>query len=93
MGWLVVVMFWSLACAMAAQYVAWQKGRPMAEGFVLGIVLGPIGALVVALLPDEVLAEARQDRPSPPPPHPNGPVRAVAPSDSVEVTVDPSTWR
>jgi uncharacterized membrane protein YeaQ/YmgE (transglycosylase-associated protein family) len=93
MGWLIMVVLWSLDCAMAARYVGWRKGRPMAEGFVLGIVLGPIGALVVALLPDEVLQEARQDRPSPPPPHPNRLVRAVAPSGSVEVTVDPSTWR
>jgi hypothetical protein len=32
-------------------YVAAQKGRSPGEGFVLGAIFGPLGCLIVALLP------------------------------------------
>jgi hypothetical protein len=38
-------------CSAAGGYIAYQKGRSVAEGAVLGFLLGPIGDLIVVLLP------------------------------------------
>lgn len=32
-------------------HVAHEKGRPATEGFMFGVLLGPLGVIVVALLP------------------------------------------
>jgi hypothetical protein len=85
------VGLWSLGCALAAEYVAWKKGRSMAEGFFLGVVLGPIGALVEALLPDETRSQVPEDNYSPPPPLANRLPSTTATTETMEV--DPSRWR
>jgi hypothetical protein len=43
-----------VACAVSGflgAYVAHQKGRPLFEGIVFGVLLGPIGLLIAACLP------------------------------------------
>ena len=41
-----------LACfGFLGYYIAGQKNRQTIEGFVLGLLFGPLGALIVALLP------------------------------------------
>lgn len=40
-----------LACGLLGAYVGFQKGRAPIEGLVIGAMLGPLGVLVVALLP------------------------------------------
>jgi hypothetical protein len=45
-----LLVLW-LIFAGLGYYVAVQKGRPEAEGLVLGFLFGPLGCLIVALLP------------------------------------------
>lgn len=60
-GLFVVVAIGWLTMAALGAWVADQKFRSMAEGFVLGLLFGPLGVIVEALLP----------RPQPPgPPRP-----------------------
>ena len=40
-----------LLCVCCGIYVATQKGRSETEGFIFGLLLGPVGVLVVACLP------------------------------------------
>jgi hypothetical protein len=40
-----------LLCACCGIYVATQKGRSETEGFIFGLLLGPVGVLVIACLP------------------------------------------
>lgn len=47
---LFLIVGWLLLAALA-MYVAVQRRRPVFEGFVLGLVFGPLGVLVAALLP------------------------------------------
>ncbi|MGO9471412.1 MAG: hypothetical protein ACLQIB_06975 [Isosphaeraceae bacterium] len=37
--------------AMVGCYVAYEKGRSQMEGFILGLLFGPLGLLIVACLP------------------------------------------
>lgn len=46
----ILIVGWFLL-AILAMYVAVQRRRPVFEGFVLGLVFGPLGVLVAALLP------------------------------------------
>jgi hypothetical protein len=48
----VILLAWSLFAGLG-YYVAIQKGRPPAEGLVLGLLFGPLGCLVAALLPGQ----------------------------------------
>lgn len=41
-----IVIFWALG-----DYVARQTGRSATEGVLLGLLLGPLGLILVALLP------------------------------------------
>jgi hypothetical protein len=45
-------------CGMLGIYVATVKGRPPGEGILLGMLLGPLGVLIVALLPTQPLPQA-----------------------------------
>ena len=47
---LVPLLAWAGLVGLGA-YVAAQEGRPRAEGAALGLLFGPLGCLVVALLP------------------------------------------
>lgn len=61
-------------CALAAAFVAWDKGRWRLEGFLLGLMLGPIGLLIEIMLPipaigfPQVPAEANSASTTNPPP-------------------------
>jgi hypothetical protein len=47
---IVLGLIW-LASGVLGRYVALQKGRSAGEGFALGFLFGPLGALIEALLP------------------------------------------
>jgi hypothetical protein len=91
MWWLIGAGLSSLGCALAAEYGAWKKDRSMVEGFFPGVVLGPIGALVAALLPEETWSHVLEDIDSPPSPLATRLPRMTATAESMEV--DPSRWR
>ena len=58
MGWLLA---WGVAifiCGLLGSHVAATKDRPAGEGAVFGSLLGPLGVLIVALLPDGEAAPA-----------------------------------
>lgn len=44
-------LFWMMVWGGFSVYVAGQKGRSVNEGMVFGALLGPIGLLVLAMLP------------------------------------------
>ena len=48
-SWIVAALAWCSFSLIGLQ-AARRKGRPPAEGFALGFVLGPIGAVLTALL-------------------------------------------
>ena len=49
--WLYLVLGWFIVFGGFGLYVAIEKGRSELEGMVFGILLGPIGLLIVACLP------------------------------------------
>jgi hypothetical protein len=49
---IILLMVWA-AFGGLGYYVAAQKGRPEAEGLLLGFLFGPLGVLLVALLPSK----------------------------------------
>lgn len=49
---------YSIACCIGGSYASSQVGRPEMEGGILGLVFGPFGIVVAALLP-------KIDRPKP----------------------------
>jgi hypothetical protein len=53
-GWLVIAV--SFACL--GVYVASQCGRGSGEGFLLGLLFGPVGVIVAALLPRDTARSA-----------------------------------
>jgi hypothetical protein len=57
--WLVTMPVW----AGVGAFVAHARHRPLAEGIALGVLLGVIGVLIEALLPDPTAGPA-QPRPS-----------------------------
>src|SRR5688572_3265146 len=48
--WAIVVVGW-LAMGAVGSYVARQKGRASGEGFLFGVLLGPLGVIVEGVLP------------------------------------------
>jgi hypothetical protein len=50
-----------LVCACAGSYVAAQKGRPLFEGLIFGLLFGPIGLVVEACLPDMGSVDDEED--------------------------------
>jgi hypothetical protein len=51
MDYLVALVAAWLICAGLGSYVAVQKGRGGFEGFFFGLLLGPLGVLIAALMP------------------------------------------
>jgi hypothetical protein len=51
LDFLVVLMILWLVFAGLGYYVATQRGRPEIEGVILGFLFGPLGCLIVAMLP------------------------------------------
>jgi len=54
MEWLVLIVVLALVFAGFGAFVAVQKRREASEGFILGMLFGPLGVLVEALLPQGV---------------------------------------
>lgn len=49
-----MLIIWSVtiaACALLGLFVSGQKQRPPMEGLILGVLFGPFGVLIAALLP------------------------------------------
>ncbi len=51
MEWLMTLAVFWLICGAFGGYIAGAKRRPAAEGFAFGVLLGPVGLLLLALLP------------------------------------------
>jgi hypothetical protein len=51
-------------CSCLGVYVASQKGRPLVEGVVFGMLLGPFGVLIIACLPTLDVEAAAPDPPA-----------------------------
>jgi hypothetical protein len=51
MGFVIAVLCIGLLFGGLGFYIATQKGRSSGEGFLLGFLFGPLGCLIVALLP------------------------------------------
>ena len=49
---IILLIVWAAFGALG-YYIATQKGRPQAEGLLLGFLFGPLGVLLVALLPSK----------------------------------------
>lgn len=63
--WIVAAAFW-LASFGATWYVADQRGRYVEEAVIFGLLLGPLGILVVGMLPELDEDEARREKPAGP---------------------------
>ncbi len=48
---IVVAILYLFLTALLGFYVAYQKGRSQMEGFIFGLLFGPLGLLIVACLP------------------------------------------
>jgi hypothetical protein len=59
---LVALVIVSLACSFFGAYVAGEKGREPMEGGIIGFFFGPIGVLIVALLPSQADSGSRVER-------------------------------
>lgn len=51
MPYLMILLMAGLVFGVMGSYVADTKGRASGEGFIFGFLLGPIGILIVVLLP------------------------------------------
>lgn len=51
---LVAVFLGCIACSLIGTYVAVEKHRSPGEGLIFGLVLGPIGVLLEAMMPTGV---------------------------------------
>lgn len=51
--WIVAVFFFGGVFGLIGVYIAMQKGRSEGEGFFLGCLLGPLGLILAALLPNQ----------------------------------------
>jgi hypothetical protein len=47
----IMVAVYFLGCAIGGYYVAAEKGREPGEGIAFGVLLGPLGMIIVACLP------------------------------------------
>jgi hypothetical protein len=65
MIWAVIVPLW-IACGIAGALIAPLRGRPAWVGGVVGLVFGPLGVLVIAMLskPKPRDLQAEMDRKS-----------------------------
>ena len=51
MGLLIAFMVWSIGWGGLGNYISRAKGRGGAEGIVFGVALGPLGLLLLVLMP------------------------------------------
>lgn len=59
--WLWILVSGWIVSGLAGAYVADQRGRPPIEGLMLGLLLGPFGAVAAGTLPER---EREPGRPS-----------------------------
>lgn len=67
MWYLLGLAIYLVVCGVAGCYVAGEKGRGQAEGFLLAALFGPLGLVVVACLPEGpgmAAIRAEWDRPA-----------------------------
>lgn len=57
-GWCIV----GAICGFVGAYVSNEKGRPTSEGVVFGLLLGPIGILIAAVLPTLIVQSPSKSR-------------------------------
>jgi len=55
-----VIVVWIL-CGVGGAYLAKEKGRPQVEGFILGVVLGFLGLIIEACLPNKTTTAKTED--------------------------------
>lgn len=79
MPYLMILLMAGLVFGMMGSYVADTKGRPSGEGFIFGFMLGPIGILIVVLLPSVAKPTSRAVAT-----HPEATPEPVAPEDPVQ---------
>src|SRR4051812_44233882 len=93
---LIVVLVLAIIFGGLGAWIAGQKGRAGGEGFALGLIFGPLGVLITALLPTVAPGARRQPPPGQrgPAPGPVRPRRSLSPVD-VEITGpdDPPGWQ
>lgn len=58
---LLALCVWAAIFCGAGAYISTEKGRNPAEGVVLGLLFGPIGLIVAAVLPTVVQGRAKPD--------------------------------
>jgi hypothetical protein len=95
-AFVVVLILWFLVCAPFGAHVARAKGRSIAEGVIFTMFFGPLGLIIVACLPTQLVAD--DYRPAPPKnvpvPSPIVPPAAVPPpSRALKVGVSPQFGR
>jgi hypothetical protein len=64
--YLLCFLLWAAMFGALGWYVAIQCGRSEIEGLVLGVLFGPLGALVVGLLPKGQRTQQQQRKPDTP---------------------------
>jgi hypothetical protein len=93
---LTIALALAVVFAGLGAWIADQKGRSGGEGFALGLLFGPLGVLVEALLPTVAMGVRRQAPAGPrgAAPGPVRPRRSLGPAD-VEITGpdDPPGWQ
>lgn len=57
LGWCLVVA----VCVLTGAYVRAEKNRPVSEGVIFGLILGPIGVLIAAVLPTLPASPSRSE--------------------------------
>jgi hypothetical protein len=60
--WVVSAAMWVVYAGGIGWYVASAKGRGVLEGIILGVLAGPFGWLIVAILPAEIPADSPTPR-------------------------------
>ena len=60
--YLALVLAWVLACPLICRRMAAAKGRSKSGAFLIGLVLGLLGVIIVWLLPDSIESRLRKER-------------------------------
>ena len=60
--YIALVLAWVLACPLICRRMAAAKGRSKSGAFLIGLVLGVFGVIVVWLLPDSIESRLRKER-------------------------------
>jgi hypothetical protein len=61
--WIAIGLAAWIWCACLATYVAAQRGRSPREGFMLGLLFGPMGVVAIGSLPREAVTAEPEAKP------------------------------